>query len=221
MPPAQEQPGVQVYRVIPDPLPPAAPPAAEPVIRKVTIPAGTLVNVRMIDAINSDTDHVGQSFHASLADSIQLDGDTVVLKGADVYVKLVDSKSAGNMSGNSELKVQLDRIFVGKKSYTVESNTYVQTGASQGQKTAKTVGIGAAVGAAIGAITGGKKGAVIGAGVGGGSGAVIEAATKGEQVRIASEAPLTFRLEAPIEVTLSPDSGKAPPQQPNRFRPPM
>jgi hypothetical protein len=175
----------------------------------------------MIDSINSDTDHVGQTFRASLADSIQLDGETVVLKGSDVYVKLVDSKSAGNMTGTSELKVQLDRIAVGKKTYPVESNTYVQTGSSQGQKTAKTVGIGAAVGAAIGAITGGKKGAVIGAGAGGGTGAVIEATTKGEQVRIASESPLTFRLEAPIEVTLSPDSGKTPPQQPNRFRPPM
>ena len=169
---------------------------------KVVIPAGTLINIRMIDAINSDTDHVGQAFKASMVSPVILDNETVIPRNADVYVKLVSVKAAGNMSGTSELKVQLDRIFIGKKSYMVESNTFIQAGASQTTKSAKTVGIGTAIGAAIGAISGGRKGAVIGGAAGAGTGVAIEAATKGEQVRIASESPMTFRLEAPLEVVL-------------------
>ena len=174
----------------------------EPVIRKIVIPAGTLVDVRMIDTINSASDHVGQSFKASLVSPIVVDNETVIPRNSDVYVKLASVKSAGNMGGTSELRVQLDRIFIGKKSYVVESNTFSQVGGSQTKTTARNIGIGTAIGAAIGAISGGKKGAVIGGAAGAGTGVAVEAATKGEQVRIESESALTFRLEAPIEVTL-------------------
>jgi len=176
------------------------------VIRKIVLPSGTLINVRMIDSIDSGTDHVGQAFKASMASPVVVDGETVIPKGADVFVKLVDMKSAGNIRGTSELQVQLDRLFVDNKSYVVESNTFTQTGANQTTKTAKTVGIGTAIGAVLGGITGGKKGAVIGAGAGAGAGTAVEAATKGEQVRIASESAMTFRLESPIQVTLPPES---------------
>ena len=84
----------------------------------------------------------------------------------------------------------------------LESSTYVNTGASQGARTARTAGIGAAIGAAIGAIAGGGKGAVIGGATGAGAGAGVEAVTKGEQVRVDSEAKLDFRLENPIDVTV-------------------
>jgi hypothetical protein len=184
-------------------VPPPAPPApVEPVIRKVTIPSGTMIDVRMIDSISSDTDHAGQTYKASLASPVILNNETVIPKGADVYVKLVDVKSAGNVKGTSQVLVELDRLFVGRQSYAVQSNTYTQTGQSQGKKSARTIGVGSAIGAAIGAISGGGKGAIIGAGAGAGAGTAVEAATKGEQVRIESESPLTFRLESPIEVTL-------------------
>lgn len=205
-PPAPDPMPPQVARNAPIELPPPPPPKPEPVIRRVVLPSGTLVNVRMIDSIDSGSDHVGQAFKASMASPVVVDGETVIPKGADVFVKLVDMKSAGNMTGTSELKVQLDRLFVDNKSYVVESNTFTQTGANQTTKTAKTVGIGTAIGAVLGGITGGKKGAVIGAGAGAGAGTAVEAATKGEQVRIASESALTFRLEAPIQVTLPPES---------------
>jgi hypothetical protein len=125
--------------------PPPPPPDPAPVIRKVTLPAGTLVNVRMIDSINSDTDHVNQAFKASLDSPILVNDEMVVPKGADVYVKLVEVKSAGNMSGKSELRVQLDRLVVGGDTYKAVSNVYVQEGASQTTKTARNVGITTAI----------------------------------------------------------------------------
>jgi hypothetical protein len=52
----------------------------------------------------------------------------------------------------------------------------------------------------LGGVLGGGKGAVIGAGAGGGGGAAI---SKGEQIRIESETALVFRLEKPLDVTIS------------------
>jgi len=167
----------------------------------------------MIDSVDSDTAHLGETFKASLDAPIVVDNETVFPTGSEVYVKLSKVQAAGRVSGKSELQLQLDRIFLGKKSYVIESNTYVTTGESQTGRTARSAGIGAAIGAAIGAISGGGKGAAIGGATGAGAGAGVEAIRKGEKVRVDSEARLDFRLENPLEVTLQ--AASATPQRNN------
>src|SRR5262249_33685973 len=128
---------------------PAPAPGVEPVYvpppppRQGVVPSGTLVATRMIDSINSETAHVGETFKASLDAPITVDNDTVFPKGSEVYVKVAKVQSAGRVSGASELQVQLDQIFLGKKSYPIQSNLYVNTGEGQGKKTAKSAGLGA------------------------------------------------------------------------------
>lgn len=155
----------------------------------------------MIDSIDTEQAHPNETFRASLDKPIVVDGQTIIPPRSDVFVKVVEVESAGKLSGTSELKVELDRLFIGKQPYPVVSNTFTESGSSQGKKAARNVGIGAAVGGIIGGVLGGKKGAIIGAGAGGGGGAVI---TKSEQIRINSETQLLFTLENPLEVTISP-----------------
>jgi len=185
------------------PAPPPAPPAPVlPTTRDVTIPSGTVLSVRMVDSVDSKTDQVGQTYKASMDSPLVMDGQTIIPKGGEVTLKLTKVTTAGNIKGASEVNLQLDRLYVNKKAYTVTSNTLQSVGSSEGKKTAKQTGIGAGIGAVIGAIAGGGKGAAIGAGVGGGAGAATAAVTKGEQVRIASEEKLDFRLEEPLTVTV-------------------
>jgi hypothetical protein len=184
-----------------DPIPvPGPPPPPEPTTKKVTIPAGTDVYIRMIDSIQTDRAHENETFRASMDKDIVVDGKTIVPRRSDVFVKVIEVEQAGKLKGQSELQVQLDRIFIGKQAYSVTSNTFTQTGDSEGKKAARNVGIGAAVGGVLGGILGGTKGAVIGAGAGGGGGAVI---TKPEPLRINSETQMLFKLDNPLEVTIS------------------
>jgi outer membrane lipoprotein SlyB len=184
-----------------DPIPvPGPPPPPAPTTRNVTIPAGTEVYIRMIDSINAERSHQNETFRASLDKDIVVDGKTIVPRRSDVFVKVVEVQTAGKLKGQSELQVQLDRLFIGKQAYTVASNTFTKTGDSEGKKAARNVGIGAAVGAALGGILGGGKGAVIGAGAGGGGGAVI---TKPDQLQIDSETQLMFKLDNPLDVTIT------------------
>jgi len=188
--------------------------------RQVRVPSGTLVSIRMIDPVDSETATVGDTFKASLDAPIIVDGETIFADGSDVYVKLAKSQSAGRVRGRSELQLQLDRIVRNGKSYLLDSSTHVTTGASQSGRTARTAGIGAAIGAAIGAISGGGKGAAVGAATGAGAGVGVEAIRKGEQVRLDSETQLDFRLEESIEVTLQPASSTSQrnnPSGPVRF----
>jgi hypothetical protein len=183
-------------------VPPTPPPPPPP--RKVTIPAGTTVRVRTIDAIDSKTSQPGQLFAASLEAPIVVGDQVAVPKGADVAIRLVNAKSAGKMKGKSELELQLAELKTHGKSYALQSSSYTEEGKSRGKQTAKRVGVGAGVGALIGGIAGGGKGAAIGAGIGAGAGTATQLLTKGPQVNVPPETKLDFDLASPVQITLPP-----------------
>jgi hypothetical protein len=188
----------------------SAPPPPPPQPKHVEIPAGTSVRVQMIDGVDSSVNHAGEMFHASLAAPIVVDNQIVIPAGTDAYVKLVNAKSAGHMTGQSTLALELVRIEFQGKSYALATNDYTQTGSSRGKRTAETVGGGAVIGTLLGAVIGGGKGAAIGAATGAGAGGVAEGVTKGQQVRIPSETKLDFSLDQPVEVSYFPEKNRSP-----------
>ena len=175
-------------------------PAPPPPPQKVTIPSGTTLAVRLVDTIDSETAQPGQTFHATLESPLSVDGDVAIPSGYDVEGHVVDVKSAGKFAGKSELKLQLDRIAVGTKYYNLQTDQYSREGSSRGKNTATKVGAGAAIGAIIGGIAGGGKGAGIGAAAGGGLGGGVQAATKGQQIKLPSETVLNFTLQSSLTV---------------------
>ena len=166
----------------------------------VTIPAGTTISVRTIDAIDSTRNRVGDRFDASLEEPLIVGDDVVAPKGADVYGRLEESKETGTFTGRSELKLALTGIVVDGRTVTIVTGDYDLTGKSKGASTAKRTIGGAAIGSIIGAIAGGGQGAAIGAGAGAGVGAGSEIITKGGQVRIPSETLLDFTLEQSVTI---------------------
>src|SRR5262245_29728849 len=58
--------------------PPPPPEPVEPPIREVSIPSGTLISIRTIEAVDSKTDRVGQTFRASIDEAVVSDGLTVI-----------------------------------------------------------------------------------------------------------------------------------------------
>jgi hypothetical protein len=188
----------------PAPIEPVRPVAIPPppAVRQVTLPAGTLIPIRMIDSVDSKTSRPGQTFQAIVDESVMFNGEVAVPKNAEVLVKLSQLRQGGAVSGTTQIQLQLERVTIDRKAYAIETNVYEQRGESQAREATKKGGIGAGVGALIGAIAGGGKGAAIGAGIGGGAGVAAAAATSGD-VRVPAESRLTFRLEQPLQVTLS------------------
>jgi len=182
---------------------PAAPvvPAPPPPPAKVTVESGTSLAVRLVDSVDSETAQPGQTFHATLDSPLAVDGEVVVPAGYDVQGHVVQVQSAGKFQGRSVLALQLDRIQVGSKHYTISTSEYRREGSSRTKNTAEKVGAGAVIGAIIGGIAGGGKGAGIGAAAGGGLGGGVQAATKGQQIKLPPETVLTFSLQAPLTVT--------------------
>jgi hypothetical protein len=166
--------------------------------------------VRLVDTIDSEKSTQGQTFHATLNSPLAVEGDTVIPAGYDVEGHIVNVQSAGKFAGQSLLVLQLDRISAGEKYYNIQTDQYTRKGTSRGKNTAEKVGAGAGIGAIIGAIAGGGKGAAIGAAAGGGLGGGVQAATKGQQIKLPSETVLNFTLQAPLTVVpaAGPNSGR-------------
>ena len=181
----------------PEDGPPPPPPPA-PAMANFTLPAGTNLTIRMIDAVDSQTNRVGQTFRASLDQPVMLDGNTAIPRGTDVVVKLVDQKESGKLTGRADLTLSLQSIAVNGRMADINTQSVKQESSSRGERTAKVAGGTAAVGAIIGAIAGGGKGAAIGAGAGAAAGAGAEIVTSGQRVRIPSETRLTFVLDTPV-----------------------
>jgi len=171
--------------------------------KKITVPAGTRILIRMIDSIDSSKQKTGYRFRASLEANLQAEDVVVAPRGNMVYGRLAQASSAGKMSGSSQLTLELTEIVINGTAYPLLTSTYEIKGKGEGKKTAGKVVGGAGLGALIGGIAGGGKGAAIGVLAGALGGTALAASKKGEQLQIPSEFLLEFRLEQPVKIPVA------------------
>ena len=177
------------------------PPPPPPPPSKVTVPAGTQLSIRMTDEVDSEKAQVGDVFHGSISAPVSIDDQTAIPTTADVEGRVVDVKSAGRFAGGSLLTLQLTKLTMNGKSYSIATDQWSKTGTGKGKGTATKVGGGAAVGAVLGGIFGGGKGAAIGAAAGAGAGTAGSAIGKGQQILLKPEAVINFTLQNSVTVT--------------------
>jgi outer membrane lipoprotein SlyB len=177
--------------------------AAAQTKKRITVPAGTRILIRTVDAIDSSKQKTGFRFTATLETNLQAEDKVIAPRGTTVYGRLAQASSAGRMSGSSELTLELTDIVINGTSYPLLTSTYEVKGKGEGGKTAKKVVGGAGLGALIGGIAGGGKGAGIGAAAGAATGTAVAASKKGQQLQIPSESLLEFRLEQPVALPVA------------------
>jgi len=165
-----------------------------------TIPAGTTLEVRTNEPINS-THPEGRTYQGDIAtEVVDADGKTLLPKGSQVELVILEAKEKSGVKGAS-LQLGLRSVTVNGNTYLVVSEEVKETsGLGKNKKTAQTVGGGAALGTVIGAAAGGGKGAVLGGLVGAAAGAAVQVLTQGKEVRIPAESVLRFQLDEPIRL---------------------
>jgi hypothetical protein len=177
------------------PAPPPAPilqPAAAAVRpASVTVPAGTLLLVRVQNQVSSDN-KAGTKFAAVLETDLTANGVVVAPAGTKVYGQVQQSQKAGRMVGKSTLSLALTQINIGGTNQPIVTSDFSEAGEGSFKKTARNTLVGAGVGAAFGDA---GKGAAVGAGA-----SVIR---KGESVTVPADAILEFRLIQPTPINLA------------------
>ena len=164
------------------------------------IPSGTSIDVRTIDSIELDRDHLDKRFAGSVArDITDQNGNVIVRRGANADLRLMDM-------GDQTYSVQLAGVEMNGRMVPINMNTdYTaendqRSGIGKNKRTGKYVGGGAALGAAIGAIAGGGKGAALGAILGGAGGAGAQVMTRGKDTTIPSETVISYRLDRSVNL---------------------
>jgi hypothetical protein len=159
------------------------------------------LSIRLNDEVDSEKAQVGDIFHGSLSAPITIDDETVLPTTADVEGRVVDVKSAGKFAGQSVLTLELTKLIMNGRTYSLQTDQWTKSGTGRGKSTAAKVGGGAAVGAILGGILGGGKGAAIGATAGAGAGTGVSAVGKGQQIILHPEQVIAFQLQNSLTVT--------------------
>ena len=197
---AREEPGVAAVEnqttVGSEPAMAAAPPPPEekPQPQPIVVPAGTVLVIRTAQALGSKTSQAGQTFGATLAQPVTVEGRTALPGGSQVSGTVVTAKAKGKVKGEGQLDLKLTSISVGGQSYPIHTVVLSSTVKGKGKRTAATTGGGAAGGALIGGIAGGGKGAAIGAGIGAAAGFLGGTFTGNKQIEVPAESALSFTL---------------------------
>lgn len=173
---------------------------AKPEARPAVIPSGTVLTVRLGEAVGSKISQPGQSFSGTLAQPVAVGGRNVIPAGATVSGTVVDAKPLGRFKGGAVLELKLDSVNVHGTDRPVQTAAVTRTQSGKGKRTAVMAGGGAGLGALIGGLAGGGKGAAIGALAGAGAGGTGAAFTGNKEIVIPAESALSFTLSQPLEV---------------------
>ncbi|HKV77641.1 MAG TPA: hypothetical protein VJP02_05860 [Candidatus Sulfotelmatobacter sp.] len=171
--------------------------------KRITVPAGTRILIRMVDSIDTTKQTKGYRFTATLETNLPAEDTVVAPRGTRLYGRLAEASSAGRMSGSSGLTLELTDIVINGTAYPLLTSTYEVKGKGEGGNTAKKVVGSAGLGALIGGLAGGGKGAGIGALAGAGAGTAVAASKKGQQLQIPTESLLEFRLQQPVSLPVA------------------
>ncbi len=178
-------------------------PVRKVVVPTYTVPADTVIRVRLNEQLSSRTARVGDRFSANVTEPVHAGaGVEVVPVGSKVWGRVTSVKRAARRSPGTILVAFNSVQLPNGTSYTINGslsslqaddvnadNEGSVKGGSNRKRDAVFIGGGAATGAIIGAIAGGGKGAGIGAIIGGalGTGARVFEKEKDAEVKSGTE----------------------------------
>jgi hypothetical protein len=196
--PEQAAPGAASAPAVQGPVPGSSESAPAATSLRLTAPVGTPVTVTITERLSASHNEVGDRFTGVIAEPVRASGGTIFSRGTRVAGTVVAAKGRGRFKGAGALGIELTSIAGTQVSVT----EYEKEQAGKGKRSAGFIGGGAGGGALIGGLAGGGKGALLGGLLGAGAGTAGAAFTGNKDVVIPSESRVTFRLRAPLTVTV-------------------
>jgi hypothetical protein len=167
----------------------------------LTIPAATVLIMRINEPLSSDHNQIGDPFTGTLQQPIVVNGWVVARRGQVVMGQVKSVKKAGRVTGTSQLGVELtDMTLVDGQQAPILTELWKASGGTSHGADAATIAGGTAVGATIGAAADWGRGAAIGAGAGAAASIGAVLLTRGRPTILEPESQLTFRLVDSVKV---------------------
>lgn len=179
------------------------PPAEEPAPRYVVVdvPAGTELEVELLDPLSSGTNQIGDPVRARLVGDLISDGRRVAPAGAEVLGTVTDVVPLKKFGGQPSISMTFESLATADGGSVPLMASHVAAGKKQAGRDAAKIGGGAAAGAVIGHQVDGDKGKEIGALIGGAIGTAVAAKT-GKEIELAAGTTIVVALESDVQVRL-------------------
>lgn len=170
-----------------------------------TIPAGSSIALTSNSRVCTNTNQVGQTVTATVANAVTGSNGAVIPAGATAQLEITELKRSDNMNDKIQMAFAVRSITFGGHTYpvsaTVSSAQVDRVRNQPGSKDAQKVATGAAVGAIVGQIMGhNTKSTIIGAGVGAAAGAGTAAATANYEGCVPTGGNISITLNNSVQV---------------------
>jgi hypothetical protein len=177
-------------------------PRYAPATGPVTLPAGTLLQLRTSEPVDSKRAKDGQPVEFMVIQDVTAGGVLAIPRGAMVHGVVAEHKNvgSGSMGGSSMLALTLTSLDLGGRNYPLQSDQFKVKAPNKAGQTVGSALTGGVIGTIIGCAVGRGAGCAIGAGAGVAGGTALGAAEPGYRAWIPAEALVTFHLAAPITV---------------------
>lgn len=169
--------------------------------RYATVPAGTVIPLRMDTYLSSESARPGDRFTATVSRDVEVEGRVAVPADSKVEGRVTAAEKADRKSKAGTLAVAFERLILdGGVSISIDGTLTTLDdaarrklegneegrveGASQKRRAIVFIGGGAGAGAVIGVVAGGGKGAAVGAGIGAVLGTIGTLLSRGDDAEV-------------------------------------
>ena len=158
----------------------------------VTIPAGTRLVIRTVEAVDSQRHSAGHRFRGQLESALAVDGQNIVPRGAFVHARIVQAQQSGRMVGSSSLTIEFTDIMLDDRLYPISTGELSSRTEGEAGRTLGRTARAAAIGGLIDGSSGARTGARVGAGV--------SILTSGASINVPRGTILETSLRTPLTV---------------------
>jgi Putative peptidoglycan binding domain len=179
-----------------------------------SVPADTVISVRMESTLSSKSSRVGDRFTATVAVPVYVNGATVIPAGAIVEGRVTQVTPARRLARSGTIAVEFEDLVLPDGTRVALDGSLTsddpeirrqiddenRVSGRDNRRTGVFVGSSGAVGAVLGGIAGGLKGAAVGGAIGAGVGLASVLLTKGEEASVPNGTSFGVQLRRALSI---------------------
>ncbi|MBI2212614.1 MAG: hypothetical protein HYU52_03130 [Acidobacteria bacterium] len=176
--------------------------SVEPVVRRMVVPEGTKIGVRLTSTVSSQTSRPGDRVAGVVTEPVIIGTTSVITAGSIVRGEVTVAHPLPKIGGRASLAFSLDQLETPDGRVYPIAAMFARTGPSETAKDTATIVAGVVIGAVAGHQVDDDPGRAIGGLAGGGIGTAIAASTEGTTIVLppGTQLRLTMRMPVPVDV---------------------
>jgi len=93
----------------------------------ITLPAGSVIEVRVADSVDSKHGQTGELLTGSVDPSVLVHNEVVIPRGTEAHIRLADEKKGGHIKGKAKITLELVSLIINGEQLRVRTSPETKT----------------------------------------------------------------------------------------------